>query len=137
MKMRKIGTRLLAGILMTMMVAVPVIAIEEQRMTEYERTGQLLSELTEEECLAFIASKGLEIPENMISPYNGELVKYLITRSEQYPQSNFGTISATFVMEFGEKVRAIVNEYYGVDGGKYYFVVAGDGDLEGVYLADD
>lgn len=129
MKMRKIGTRLLVGILMTMMVAVPVIAIEEQRKTEYERTGQLLSELTEEECLAFVISKNVEIPERLGTEHVEELVKYMIIRAEQYPQMGYGMLSNIATINLGESVRKVVNEYYGIDGGKYDYAFEGDTTL--------
>jgi hypothetical protein len=89
-------------------------------LTKYEQSGQKLSELSEDKCLAFIASCGLAIPDELNTKNVGSLVKEIITFSEKYPQSPAG-YSYTVTMDFAENIRKAVNEYYGIDGGNYLF----------------
>jgi hypothetical protein len=82
----------------------------DSTLTTYEQSGQKLSELSEDECLAFIAS----LNTNSV----GSLAKEVIIFSEKYPQSPAG-YSYTVTMDFAENIRKAVNEYYGIDGGNY------------------
>jgi hypothetical protein len=90
----------------------------DSTLTTYEQSGQKLSELSEDECLAFIASHGIAIPDALNTNSVGSLAKEIIIFSEKYPQSPAG-YSYTVTMDFAENIRKAVNEYYGIDGGNY------------------
>ena len=108
----------IAALLICVIVAVFFLANSNNDLTTYEQSGQKLSQLSEDECLRFIASRGIEIPNNLDTKNIGSFVKELITQSEKYPQSPSG-FSYTVTVEFAEAIRKAVNEYYGVDGGSY------------------
>lgn len=108
----------IVALLICVIVAVCFLTNPNNDLTTYEQSGQKLSQLSEDECRRFIASRGIEIPDNLYTKNIGSFVKELITQSEKYPQSPSG-FSYTVTMEFAEAIRKAVNEYYGVDGGSY------------------
>lgn len=90
-------------------------------LEKHKQSWQKLSELSEAECLEFISSRDIEIPDVLNTPHIGELVKQMIADAEKYPQSG-GLYSATYTNNLSEAVRKAVNEYYGVDGTGYLFI---------------
>lgn len=73
-----------------------------------------LSEMSEEECLEFIKSKDIEIPDDLNKEGIGALVKKTIVQIEENPDKNF-VVSYTVTLNFLENIRKAVNEYYGRD----------------------
>lgn len=73
-----------------------------------------LSQLTEEECLAFIVSQGLQIPEEL-QEYEGigEFVKDVIVSAENNPDVVF-VYNYGVTLKFANDIKEIVNNYYGV-----------------------
>ncbi len=109
---------IIVALLTCVIVAVCFLTNPNNDLTTYEQSGQKLSELSEDECLAFIASRGIEIPDSLDTKNIRAFVKEVISQSEKYPQSPSG-YSYTVTVEFAEAIRKAVNEYYGVDGGSY------------------
>lgn len=89
--------------------------------------GELLSEMSEEECIAFIVSKGLEIPRELLD-YSalGRFVKYVITAVEVNPDKTF-LINDRVLFEFANEIKNIVNLHYGVYNAKNYSLPEADG----------
>ena len=73
-----------------------------------------LSELSEEECIAFIKSSRLEIPEEL-TDYQllGAFIKNIIATIEEDPYYQF-TINYPVTYEFANQIKTVVNNYYGV-----------------------
>lgn len=90
-------------------------------LPSYEQSEQKLSELSEAQCLEFIASRGIKIPDDYNSPIIGEVVKRMIADAEKYPQS-MGMYGSTYAHNLSEAIRKAVNEYYGIAGTKYVFI---------------
>ena len=81
---------------------------------ETNETQKRLSELSEEECLAFIMSQGLEIPEELKDYQSlSAFVKNVIVTIENNPHHQF-VINYVVTYEFANQIKAIVNDYYGV-----------------------
>lgn len=108
----------IAALLICVIVVVYFLTKPNHNLTTYEKSGQKLSELSEDECLKFIASRDIEIPDNLDKKNIGSFVKELITQSEKNPKSPSG-FSYTVTVKFAEDIRKAVIEYYGVDGGPY------------------
>ncbi|MHB8061747.1 MAG: hypothetical protein ACYDG2_03800 [Ruminiclostridium sp.] len=111
---------IIVALLTCVIVAVCFLTNPNNNLTTYEQSGQKLSELSEDECLAFISSRGIDIPAGLDTENIRAFVKEIISQSEKNPQSP-GGYSYTATMEFAEDIRKAVNEYYGVDGGSYLF----------------
>lgn len=109
---------------------------DDAALTTYAQSGQKLSELSEDECLAFLASRGIEVPDDLAPEGIGAFVKEVVSRAEEYPQSP-GGYSYTVTMEFTEAIRKAVNEYYAVDGGAYYIQGAWTAEDAAVYVFKD
>ena len=90
--------------------------------TEYERTGVLLSELSEEECMTFILDKGISIYPEFKEENIRSQVKWFIVHAEREPKTRFDMYSNFNLINLGEKIRREVNIYYGADGGEYLYV---------------
>lgn len=73
-----------------------------------------LSEMSEEGCIEFIKSKGVDIPEDFNDENLGAFVKKIITAVEKDPDIPFA-YSYTVTLDFVENIRKIVNEYYNYD----------------------
>ena len=107
-------SRLCAAIFLPLAAVLFTLVVGEPFKCEYQRTGQRLSEMSEEECLRFIEEGGVEIPPRLNGPYRGGLIKDLICFSEQDPACDFGMLSSSETIELGYRVRKAVNEYYGI-----------------------
>ena len=75
---------------------------------------QVLSTMSEQECIAFLKSQGVKIPDD----YEDELVwgpfvKRIIANVEEEPECIF-SYNYSVTQEFAEAIRTVVNEYYGV-----------------------
>ncbi len=84
--------------------------------SSYEKDKVILSEMSEKDCIRFIESKGVVIPEEFkVKPELGSLIKELILRLEEnpnYPASS----SYTVLHEFSQNIKRAVNGYYGITG---------------------
>jgi len=77
-------------------------------------TLPLLSQMTEEECIAFIKANNVPIPEGLDQGENfGAYIKRIITAAEKDPNSFYGGSSAPGLNEMANSIVALVNEYYG------------------------
>lgn len=75
----------------------------------------VLSELSDEECLAFIKAQGVSIP----NIYEEEIqcvpfVRAIIQRVEENPQNNF-IFNYHVLEDFANDIQTVVNEYYGTN----------------------
>lgn len=76
-------------------------------------SGIVLSEMSEQECLGFIISKGIVIPQYYAERADiGAFVKYLITEVEKNPNADV-SYSYTKLNEFTDEIKKAVNNYYG------------------------
>ncbi len=81
---------------------------------ELDETPTRLSELSEEECIQFIQSKGLEIPEELKDYQSlGAFIKNVIAKIEENPYHQF-IINYYATYEFANQIKYVVNEHYGV-----------------------
>lgn len=73
-----------------------------------------LSQMTEEECIAFIKASEIPIPNGLDKGESfGAFVKRIITAAENDPNSFYGGYSSPGLNEFANAIVALVNEYYG------------------------
>ena len=72
---------------------------------------RILSEMSEKECIEFIKSRGVIIPDELDNDELGELVKNIISHVEMYPDQDLG-FSYNITHEFAESIRKVVKEYY-------------------------
>lgn len=89
----------------------PVFAVE----MEDEAAKTILSELPEVECVAFLKSAGVEMPDD----YEDELIwgpfaKRIIKQVEENPDCRF-SYNYDVTQSFAEAIKKAVNEYYGVN----------------------
>ena len=117
--MRKAQTLISGLIMISLLVG---WSVKRGPTDEYERTGVLLSELSADESMAFIAEKGVLIPKDQNPEKIKALVKYCIVHAEENPTSRFDMFSFSDTINWGEQIRKAVNTYYGVDGGGYVYV---------------
>lgn len=89
-------------------------------LESYQECKIKLSELSEEECMKFIESRGIEIHESLQSAHTEELVKEMICNSEDNPWSS-PSYSYSETFRLSEMIRRAVNDYYGYDGSPYNF----------------
>ena len=90
-------------------------------LESYQECKIKLSELSQEECIRFIESRDIKIPESLEGLRNtGALVKNMIWYAEARPwsQMKYDSPEAT---RLGEMIRRAVNDYYGYDGSPYNF----------------
>ena len=74
----------------------------------------MLSEMSDEECLAFLLAYGIEIPRQYTRADECvPFVKYIIAQVERNSNALFG-FGYAFLQEFAEEIRNAVNDYYGV-----------------------
>ena len=77
-------------------------------------TLPLLSQMTEEECIAFIKANNVPIPEGLDQGENfGAYIKRIITRAEENPGRFATGTSAPQVVKMEKSIWALVHEYYG------------------------
>lgn len=90
-------------------------------VAEYVKTGVRLSDLSEQECVDFVVSKGVEMPLYYEqSPYFAGVTKEMITYYEENPYSlRSGTLGSPTQANYFEDIRRIVNEYYGIYNVEY------------------
>ena len=72
-----------------------------------------LSEISDAECFALLASNGIVIPTALRSTYMGELIKRMIAEAEEHPYLYLNGNELFFVYR-SESIRKVVNEYYGI-----------------------
>ncbi|NLW73382.1 MAG: hypothetical protein GX057_00575 [Clostridiales bacterium] len=77
----------------------------------------ILSEMSEEECIEFVKSKGLEIPEELNDENLGNFIKSHFKLFEENPDQPV-VISYTVAYDFAEGIRRIVKEYYNTESGQ-------------------
>ena len=81
---------------------------------EPDATQMRLSELSEEECIQFIQSRGLEIPDELKDYQSlGAFIKNVIATIEEDPYYQFA-INYPVTYEFANQIKDTVNDYYGV-----------------------
>ena len=74
----------------------------------------VLSEMTEEESVDFIAENGIEIPNDYVNDSGlGNFVLNIIQAVEANPDISF-TFSYNVTLDFAESIKTLVNDYYGV-----------------------
>ena len=75
----------------------------------------LLSQMSESDCLDFIISNGVEIPDEFyrISEL-GYYVKKIIETVEENPNYNFNFINCQETFNLAESIKNVVNQYYNV-----------------------
>lgn len=90
-------------------------------VAEYVKTGVRLSDLSEQECVDFVVSKGVEMPLYYEqSLYFAGVTKEMITYYEENPYSlRSGTLGSPTQANYFEDIRRIVNEYYGIYNVEY------------------
>jgi len=81
----------------------------------------LLSEMSEKECDEFIVQNGVEIPEG----FSGSFVKNVIQSVEKNPYWNL-VVSWDVPYIFSNKIKAVVNDYYGARHSKNAIAKPGD-----------
>ena len=90
-------------------------------LESYQECKIKLSELSQEECIRFIESRDIKIPESLEGLRNtGALVKNMIWYAEDRPWSQMKYDSPE-TTRLGEMIRRAVNDYYGYDGSPYNF----------------
>lgn len=121
---------ILVVILILSMLSVPVFATEEDQI-------QVLSAMSEEECIDFVLSHGCTIPVELID-YDelGSFIKYVITVVEQNPDYQF-TMSYYVTRDFAEAIKDIVNEYYGRNAYVGYSTRATVNLVDSISLVDE
>ena len=82
------------------------VPTEAPKATEPPR----LSDMTEEECRAFLSGHGIEIPAEIAKDLK---VKELFMQLEEDPERQY-FLSAFDIEDFIEDVRLLVKEYYGI-----------------------
>ena len=75
------------------------------------RQKPILSEMSEEDCVEFIKSRGIVIPDDLNNNELWAFVKSVIASIEKNPEKNFA-ISYTITLEFVEDIRQAVIDYY-------------------------
>ncbi len=81
-------------------------ATEPPKATEPPR----LSDMTEEECRAFLSEHGIEIPAEIAKDLK---VKELFMQLEEDPERQY-FLSSVDVEDFTEEVRCLIKDYYGI-----------------------
>lgn len=75
----------------------------------------ILSELSDEECIEFIVSRGVNIPSDFInSPDLGKIVKSKIEIIEVDPSYEFH-YNYDVTLNFANEIKNVVNEFYGIE----------------------
>ena len=75
--------------------------------------SSLLSSLSEDECIDFIISQGLQIPDELLDyPALGAFIKEIIVTIENDPDHIF-VINYPVTFTFANQIKAVVNEHYG------------------------
>ncbi len=73
-----------------------------------------LSQMSEEECLAFVERNGVNIPDEFAdSPKLGNLVKNIIRQVDKNPEHEF-SYNYHITLDFAEDIKALVNNYRGI-----------------------
>lgn len=71
----------------------------------------VLSELTEDECIAFIKEKGVEIPDGFgDESVWGVFIKEVISQVEEKPNTGF-LYENSILLDFAEEIQRVVNEF--------------------------
>jgi len=79
-------------------------------------TPPLLSQMSEEECVEFVVSNGIEIPEGLRdSEKLGSFIKFIIQSVEKDPTRKF-SYSYYPTLQMANNIAALVNEYYEDNG---------------------
>ncbi len=71
-----------------------------------------LSEMTEEECRAFLSEHGIEIPAEAAQSAS---IKGLFAELEEDPDREYFFSAFVMLTDFTEEVKALVKEYYGIE----------------------
>lgn len=110
--MRKILSGLLIAAIFFGMIQ--GIAADEMVTSEIVNELGLLSELTNEECVAFLSKEGIVFPyrEDDVD-YWGPIVREMIVAVENNPEHNF-TYNFTVMQKLANDIKTVVNEYYGI-----------------------
>ena len=93
-------------VVLTILISV-VTPVEAQETEEF-----LLSQMSEEECLAFLEKAGVELPPGDVEW--GAFAKKIIAQVESDPDCVF-TFGYTHYHFFAEEIRKVVNEHYGIE----------------------
>lgn len=103
-------------------VVMMVMTVKKTYPFSYAQSGIQLSELSNLECVEFIASKGVKMPYNYkTSTGFQELTKDLIVCYEENPYKVlYGTYGSLSTNIYAEEVRKVVNKYYGIHNIDYY-----------------
>ena len=109
-------------ILLICAVMIMIITIKHSYTIPYVLNGIRLSELSNLECVEYVASKGVEMTYNYKTSIGfQELTKDLIIRYEQDPYKVlYGTYGSLSTNIYAEEVRKVVNNYYGIYNIDYY-----------------
>ena len=81
--------------------------------TEDTGAPETLSEMSQEECLAFIVSQGVAIPKELENYSQlGKFVKSVITEVEHNPACVF-SLNYSITLDFANRIKDVVNAWYG------------------------
>lgn len=73
--------------------------------------NELLSDLSDEECIEFLTDYGVAIPTGNVNWM--QFIRFVIASVEENPNAEF-LFGYTVALEFAEKIKIAVNEYYGI-----------------------
>jgi len=119
MKVKKLSVVFLllllcAGFFVTCSDPLTELGLTGARTLNQRSRTQLLSEMTEKECVEFIIKKGVAIPPMFANlPNLGTLAKHLVNVVEANP-NYLNTHSSRIMHDFVNSIIRVVNDYYGV-----------------------
>ena len=83
-----------------------------------------LSSLSDEDCIEFVKSNGLSIPNELLDYQSlGAFIKNVITEVENDPDYHF-VINYPVTYQFANQIKALINEHYGITGTYTYSTYA-------------
>lgn len=82
-------------------------------MPTHATNPELLSEMTEDECIEFVKQYNIQIPDDYPDSVWAPFVKQIIEIVEENPEYDF-SFSYTATLEFANQIKDAVNDYYGV-----------------------
>lgn len=96
-------------------LAVTMIFALKNPMVANAQSSNLLSEMSEEECVAFLKEKGVEIPGEFDDELAwGAFAKGIIEQVETNPNIAF-PFGYSVLLGFANDIKSVVNDYYGME----------------------
>lgn len=111
-RLRRIVGLALAIVLVTVSTLSASAKILNDHAADYQARVQLLHNMTDEECVQFIVSLGVEISDSDY-PQCGEFVRKVINKTIENPDSEFVFGSAHY-RQFADDIKTAINNYLGI-----------------------